>query len=286
MTARFAGMEAHDGQERTVFTDGSSILIRTEYSPEQWAEAITDFATPPALPTGHPALDAAKRSRTILDASGAPVGHLVSHEEYKEMRDAEHALADLAERARGDGQPYTRYQPFVHAPDNTPDRLLPTDHLESLFAAAIALSPVDDEARAQALATMYAIDACLRTALDADDRGIVPIRVANGPMDAEITEYFWAFAFVTPVAGLYVRASEAIFGPQYSVVCAAGYFLRNGFATRELADAFAVDIATSLPGVDWFLARPDQFTAESKSIVRDVIQRHPLWGESAAKAGE
>ncbi len=114
---------------------------------------------------------------------------------------------------------------------------------------------------------------------DPDSRGMVPVltpgRVTDSPT---ATEYYWSLLYPTPVAGLFVRADDAILGHiHYTIVAGSGYKLVGDFWERAYADELAVKLGNAMPGLDWFQVSIGTLTTELKQTAVEIIREHGRW---------
>jgi hypothetical protein len=122
-----------------------------------------------------------------------------------------------------------------------------------------------------------------------DTQGVVPIRAwhtvaqEGGPQQ----EQRWSLAYETPARGLYVKAGAPNFwGEDWVVVSGSGYVVRGGFFSREVACAYAVAIATAVPGIDfrcWSMELPDTPPGIS-DVVRAVNLQWDPYGPRQERA--
>jgi hypothetical protein len=200
----------------------------------------------------------------VQDADGATVAVMVDPARLDRL---EAAAAELADRE--ESPPDGGYHPAVHGPCSGGDgMLIDTDPIRRGLAWMLARYDLrgDDPDREKIRARAAELDkhegdwllsAAVTTALSvmlmADHDGVVPIRAWSAPSEgAAVHEARWVLAWTTPARGLYVRGgSPQLWGEDYAVVTGAGWKLRGGFLSREIATEYAVAIATAAPQVDW-----------------------------------
>lgn len=211
-----------------------------------------------------------RQDMTVLGEDGKSAAYLIDTDRYAMLTGA---AAELD--AHRDAPKDTAYHPAVMGPGAESDdvMLIDTDGIrdELLLALAVLevghrdgqpledyraqLAAAKDRIRARLDTTLLgcAVQVAWKLALNADDAGMVPIRMATRPTGHNShAEVRWQLAYQTPVRGLYVRmGAPGIFGDTWAVVTGSGYSLRVGFDSRDIASAYAEAIATVAPGIDW-----------------------------------
>ncbi|MEV8269130.1 hypothetical protein AB0P19_02210 [Microbacterium oleivorans] len=261
--------------EHHAFSDGSRLSVRVDWTPEdaatglvrEWLDGLTD--------TDH--TQVAQQHRTIRDAAGKPIGYLISPDEYEEGQRAISTVNGDAYGHKGD-----QYMPFQHAPNATTDRIINTETLERIITKirhGSVEAAADLTAEEKRTIHYEALVAALSFGFDPDSRGMVPVltpgRVTDSPTAAE---YYWSLLYPTPVAGLFVRADDAILGHiHYTIVAGSGYKLVGDFWEREYADELAVKLGKAMPGLDWFQVNNTTLTTELKQTAVEIIREHGRW---------
>jgi hypothetical protein len=229
-----------------------------------------------------------RQEMTVLDENGKPAAHLIDSDCY-DMLTAAAAEMD----AHRDAPKDTAYHPAVMGPGAGGDdvMLIDTDSIrdELLLALTVLevghrdglsledyrarLGEAKDRIRARLDTTLVgcAVQVAWKLALNADDAGMVPIRMVIRPTGHNShAEVRWQLAYQTPVRGLYVRmGAPGIFGDTWTVVTGSGYSLRAGFDSREIASSYAEAIATTAPGLDWriFTTSHEDMTPELQAAI-------------------
>ena len=262
------------------FTDNSRVTIRETWTIDDAADGlITDWLNPHVTrddeqitPEAHHRR-AAERARRIVDSAGKVIGVLVSEQEWREGRDAYDTLnSDMY------GQKFKDYMPYLHAPDATPDRLVDTTQLEKAMTKLVHgdAEPTKEE---RDRIHMWAFVATVEMKLVPDSRGLIPVMTPARATDSAHHEYVWSFLYPTPVAGMFVRPNDTVWGLDYALTTGGGYVIFAGIESRDHAEQLAVKLAEALPGCDWFTAREDTFTNETRQTAIDIIKAHGRWAQ-------
>lgn len=265
-------MMDRDGHtERYTFSDGETVAVRRDWTPEDARGGLVDEWLDGVADEAH--AEATNAPRHIRDGDKT-LGVLITEEQYNAGRNAEQRLNQDAY-----GHREQAYLPFVHAPNATTDRLIETEVLERVIKNFVqdkkGIELTDDDER-----TIHylALAAAIEFRFDPDSRGIVPVMTPNRAADSGVVEYTWSFLYPTPVAGLYLRPEDDfIAGTGYMLVAGSGYGLVGGFWERDYADELAVKLSTALPGLDWFHVRGDDLTPEINKTARHIIREHGTW---------
>jgi hypothetical protein len=247
--------------------------MQISFTLDQASEALHQF-----LNDGEREHDGRRASRTILDADGKnAVGVILDPAEHSELLDAWHAWNNSQEPLEDATLP-AGYRPYVHSPNATEDRLLPTEPLHKPLAHALHGKPFEEiTSREQGRVIGLAIACLLRTTLDPDTQGAVPVLMMSHAGDDPEPRQFWQLAYKTDVDGLFLRATaNGFFGEEWAIVTGSGWKLCSGWFTRDDAARAAAAIARVLPYIDWMSADADAFTDKSKKALGATIRRyHP-----------
>jgi hypothetical protein len=232
-------------------------------------EAVTDFLD------GDRANDGRRITRNLLDDNQDCVAVILDPARHRELLDAEESWENSQEPQDYADLP-AGYRPYIHSPNATTDRLLPTEPLNTPLAHAIFGKPydeLDDKQQTKILGT--AISCLLRTTLDPDTQGAVPILMWSHSVDDPEPRQFWQLAYKTDVNGLFLRAeANGFFGEQWQIVTGSGWKLFSGWWSREDAARAAAAIARVLPYIDWMSADSDALTPRSKKALAAVLRRY------------
>ncbi|MDH6224305.1 hypothetical protein [Streptomyces sp. MJP52] len=217
-------------------------------------------------------------SRHIYDAQENGVAVILSNKEYRTLLDGYHAWQDSQE-PKDDPDLPPGYRPYIHSPEASDNRLLPHEPLHKPLAHAMYGKPFEElDDTEQIRVTGVAITCLLRTTLDADTQGVVPVLTWGRSSDSPEPRTYWQLAYKTDVDGLFLRASEGIVGSEWSIVTGSGWRLANGWWSRDDAARAAAAIARVLPYIDWMSADADQFTEKSIEALRATIRRYHFAG--------
>ncbi|OYC97229.1 hypothetical protein [Microbacterium sp. Yaish 1] len=268
---RVTFMQRDGHTEHHTFTDGETVPVRVDWTPEDARGGLVDEWLDGAADEAH--AEVTTRTRFIRDGDST-LGVLLTEEDYLEGRNAQHRINEDAY-----GHREQAYLPFVHAPNATTDRLIETEVLERVIKNFVqdkkGIELTDDDER-----TIHylALAAAIEFRFDPDSRGIVPVMTPNRAADSGVVEYTWSFLYPTPVAGLYLRPEDDfIAGTGYILTAGSGYSLVGGFWERDYADELAVKLGTALPGLDWFRVRGADLTPEIKKTATQIIREHGTW---------
>jgi hypothetical protein len=188
------------------------------------------------------------QDKCLTDAAGRTLAVILTIDEYE---DGVNASAALNELAMSDSPELSdRYQPFVHSPASSVERMLPATRTEEAIARAMGktLGDLDQDERLRV--HILAIDAVLHTPLDTDSEGYVPVVAVSG--GASDTEYRWTLAKRTSNPGLFKRPGVGTFGSDWAVVTGSGWKVAE-FWDEAGADLCVENLHTLLPGVDWMV---------------------------------
>lgn len=260
------------------FSDGSTVTIRDRWTPEDARDGLlNEWLTPTVELDGEPIEPQPhhhryiERARRIVDAAGNVLGVLIGEEEWEEGNNAIRTLnADMY------GHKGEHYKPYIHAPNASPDRLVDTTMLEKSMVELVH-GDAEPSKEERDRIHMWALIATVEMALVPDSRGLVPVMTPNRASDSEHSEYLWSFLYTTPVAGLFIRPDDTVWGIDYSLTTGSGFAILRGISDREHAEALAVKLATALPGCDWFTATEDTFTSATRETAIAVIKAHGRW---------
>ncbi|GGK61857.1 hypothetical protein Sme01_03710 [Sphaerisporangium melleum] len=202
---------------------------------------------------------------------------------HAQLRDEAAAWREHME-PKGDTDIPPGYRPYQHSPTAREDRLLPTEPLEKTLAQVFYgknLDELDRDDRSKILSA--AIICLLRTTLDPDDSGVVPIMMrchsAEDRNDPEPRQ-LWQLAYKTGVHGLYLRTTaNGFFGELWGIVTGTGFKLTEGWWDRESAEQAVAAVGRVLPQVDWMEVRDaDAFTPAAVAALRQVFKRYRDFG--------
>jgi hypothetical protein len=237
------------------------------------AEAVTDFLD------GDRARDGRRITRNLLDDNDDCVAVILDPARHRQLLDAEEAWEKSQEP-----QDYTDlpagYRPYIHSPKATTERLLPTEPLNDPLAHAMFGKPYEDLEQGQRDRVLgVAISCLLRTTLDEDSQGAVPVLAFSHAPDDPETRQFWQLAYKTDVNGLFLRVTaNGFFGDQWAIVTGSGYQLFGGWFSREDAGRAAAAIGRVLPFVDWMSVDPKHFTRRSTQALAATVRRYHFAG--------
>jgi hypothetical protein len=231
--------------------------------------------------TGEDAVDhlGNRYSRHIYDDKENGVAVILSDEEYRTYLTGYQAWQDSQEPTDSpDLEP--GYRPYVHSPEATVNRLLPHEPLHAPLAHAIYKKDYDElEQRDQDFIVGVAINCLLRTTLDPDTQGAVPILMLSHNGDDPESRTFWQLAYKTDVDGLFLRATgNGFFGDEWAIVTGSGLRLAKGWWSKDDAARAAAAIARVLPYIDWMSADAANFTDKSKAALKATIRRYHFAG--------
>jgi len=242
---------------------------------DQAHEALTQF-----LNDSDREHDGHRMSRNIYDADGKKcLAVILDPARHRELLDAARSWDDSQEPIDDDTDLPPAYRPYLHSPNATTDRLLPTEPLHSPLAHGMYGKPYNDLTQnEQDRVTGVAIACLLRTTLDADTQGAVPVLAWSRSSDDPQPRQFWQLAYKTHVDGLFLRAGANFFGEEWAIVTGSGWRLASGWWSREDADRAATAIARVLPFIDWMSATTDSFTTRSKKALAATLRRYHFLG--------
>lgn len=264
---RYTGMRRTGHTEHHTFTDGATVPVRVDWTPEDARGGLVDEWLDGTADEAH--AEAHAKHRIIRDGDNT-LGVLLTQEDYLEGRNAQHRINEDAY-----GHREQAYLPFVHAPNATTDRLIETNVLERVIKNFVRDKGIELTADDERTIHYLALAAAIEFRFDPDSRGIVPVMTPNRAADSGVVEYTWSFLYPTPVAGLYLRPEDDfIAGTGYVLVAGSGYGLVGGFWDRDYADELAVKLGTALPGLDWFHVRGADLTREIKKTAVQIIREH------------
>lgn len=219
-------------------------------------------------------------ARNVLDAKGNEcLAVIIDPAEHRELLDAEAAFERSQEPQDIPDLP-TGYRPYVHSPNATTDRLLPTEPLREPLAHAMygkAHDELDQDQKATIIGV--AINVLLHVTLDEDSQGAVPILMLSHSGDDPEPRQFWQLAYKTDTDGLFLRAEDnGFFGPEWKIVTGSGLKLVSGWFSREDAGRAAAAIGRVLPYIDWMSATAEDFTDVSKTALAATVRRYHFTG--------
>lgn len=251
-------------------------MVQISFPIDQAHEAIDQYLND-ATALEH---DGHRMSRNVLDAKGEKtLAVILDPAHHRELLDAYHAF-DKSQEPKEDADLPPGYRPYIHSPNATTDRLLPTEPLRKPLAYALYKKPFEElEQREQDQVTYVAISCLLGATFDADSQGAVPVLMMSHSQDDPKPRQFWQLAYVTDVPGLFLRATDnGFFGEEWAIVTGGGWKLFSGWWTREDAARAVAAIGRVLPYIDWMSAGPDDFTKKSKEALAATIRRYHFAG--------
>lgn len=236
-------------------------------------EAVADFVD------GDRASDGRRITRNLLGDNDECVAVILDPARHRELLDAEEAWEDSQEPKDSPDLP-PGYRPYIHSPKATTDRLLPTEPLYAPLAHAIfgkAYDELDDKQQTKVFGV--AISCLLRTTLDPDTQGAVPVLAWSHSPDNPQTRQFWQLAYKTDVDGLFLRVTaNGFIGEEWAIVTGSGFKLSSGWWSREDAAMAVAAIGRVLPFIDWMSADASTLTDRSKKALAAVIRRYSSYG--------
>lgn len=250
-------------------------MTQISFSLDKASEALDQF-----LNDGDREHNGRRMSRNVLDAKGKKcLAVILDPAEHRELVDAYHAFNNSQEPEEDPDLP-PGYRPYVHSPQAAVDRLLPHEPLHKPLAHAMFRKPYEDLDDTQQTQVMYVGIACLlRTTLDTDSQGAVPILAWSHAEDDPQPRQFWQLAYKTDVDGLFLRAeANGFFGEAWAIVTGSGWKLFAGWFAREDAALAVAAIGRVLPYVDWMSVTGDDLTDRSKKALGQVIRRYHYFG--------
>ena len=221
-----------------------------------------------------------RMTRNVFDAKDKEcLAVILDPAEHRELLDAWHAFQDSQE-PNDDADLPAGYRPYVHSPNATTDRLLPHEPLHTPLAHAMFRKPFDELDDTEQTNVIFVAIACLlRTTLDPDTQGAVPILMFSHAGDDPEPRQFWQLAYKTDVDGLFLRATgNGFFGEEWSIVTGSGWRLFHGWFSREDAARAVAAIGRVLPYIDWMSATADAFNEKSKKALAQVVRRYHVTG--------
>jgi hypothetical protein len=218
-------------------------------------------------------------SRNIYDGKDNRLAVILSDKEYRDLLNGYHAWQDSQEPVDSPDLP-PGYRPYIHSPNGTENRLLPHEPLHAPLAHAIYAKEFDElEQREQDRVIGVAIACLLRTTLDPDTQGAVPILMFSHDVDDPENRQYWQLAYKTDVNGLFLRGTgNGFFGEEWAIVTGSGWRLASGWLVKDDAARAAAAVARVLPYIDWMSADASNFTEKSKAALKATIRRYHFAG--------
>jgi hypothetical protein len=250
-------------------------MAQISFTLDQANDAVDQF-----LNDGARERNGQRMARNVYDADGKEcLAVILDPASHRELLDAWHAFND-SQQPNDDADLPAGYRPYLHSPNATADRLLPHAPLHTPLAHALHGKPFDElEQHDQDRIIGVAIACLLRTTLDADTQGAVPILMFSHDGDDPEPRQHWQLAYKTDVDGLFLRATaNGFFGEEWGIVTGSGWRLVSGWWSREDAARAAAAVARVLPYIDWMSAGPDDFTDKSKKALAATIRRFHFLG--------
>ncbi|KQX27488.1 hypothetical protein ASD97_24610 [Streptomyces sp. Root63] len=223
--------------------------------------------------------DGRRMARHILDANGDTIADIIDPAERRELISTYHAFQKSQEPNDAPDLP-AGFRPYIHSPNATENRLLPTEPLRMPLAHAMYGKPHEELTQTeQDRITGVAIHILLRVTLDEDTQGAVPILMVSHAGDDPEPRQFWQLAYKTDTDGLFLRADgNGFFGAEWQIVTGSGLKLLSGWFTREDAGRAAAAIGRVLPYIDWMSATSEDFTDASKKALAATVRRYHFAG--------
>lgn len=249
-------------------------MPQISFTLDQAHQALDEFLT------GDDACDSRgnRYSRHLHDDQDNGVAVILSADEYTKYLNGYRAWQESQEPTDSPDLP-PGYRPYVHSPEATVNRLLPHEPLHTPLAHAIFGKGFDElDDGDQTRVTFVAINCLLRTTLDADAQGAVPILTLGRSGDDPEPRTYWQLAYKTDVDGLFLRGDGGMFTDDWSIVTGSGWRLASGWWTRDDAARAAAAIARVLPYIDWMAADPEHFTEKSRDALKATVRRYHFAG--------
>lgn len=229
--------------------------------------------------------DGRRIGRSIRTADGNDIAAEIVDPVYlSDLRDAADAWRDHME-PKGDTDLPAGYRPYQHAPTAREDRMLPTEPLQDPLARIFLGKPYTElDSDEQTKTLLAAISCLLRTTLDPDDTGAVPILMRAHDLenrDAPQSRMLWQLAYKTTVPGLFIRATaNGFFGEEFGIVTGSGFQLASGWWDRDVAEKAVAAIGQALPQIDWMeVKNASVFTPDALAALKNVFARYRFTGE-------
>ncbi|MEU7737289.1 hypothetical protein AB0B51_30085 [Streptomyces griseus] len=219
-------------------------------------------------------------TRIVLDGDDQDcLAVILDPAEHQELVEA-HAAFQRSQEPQHAADLPAGFRPYIHSPNATGDRLLPTEPLREPLAHAMYGKPhsklTEDE---KATIIGVSINILLRVTLDEDTQGAVPILMVSHAKDDPEPRQFWQLAYKTDTDGLFLRADgNGFFGAEWQIVTGSGLKLLSGWFTREDAGLAAAAIGRVLPYIDWMSATSEDFTDASKKALAATVRRYHFAG--------
>lgn len=222
--------------------------------------------------------------RWIAGEDGEPVAYITPADLHHETVNGYHQWRESQEVRDEDDDLPAGYRPWRHSPRATTDRLLPTEPLHGPIARMMFRKPYDELGETEQIRIRGAAIMCiLRTTLDPDGQGAVPILALCHDNDEPGEGLRWQLAFVTEVPGLFLRVtSNGFFGEEWGIVTGSGYRLASGWYSRDSAGKAVAALGRVLPGADWMRLTPGGFTPRAKEAIAAVLTKYRVLGDESA----
>ncbi|MGQ4340336.1 hypothetical protein ACN6LF_005205 [[Kitasatospora] papulosa] len=221
-----------------------------------------------------------RMSRNILDADNNEcLAVILDPAEHRELLD-DHRAFQASQQPKGDADLPAGFRPYLHSPNATENRLLPTEPLQMPLAHAMYGKPHNELTQTEKdRVTGIAIHILLRVTLDEDTQGAVPILMISHAKDDPEPRQYWQLAYKTDTDGLFLRATDNGFlGEEWQIVTGSGLKLLSGWFSREDAGRAAAAIGRVLPYIDWMSATSEDFTDASKKALAATVRRYHFTG--------
>ncbi|MYZ34354.1 MULTISPECIES: hypothetical protein [unclassified Streptomyces] len=250
-------------------------MAQISFPLDQANEALDQF-----LNDGARERDGRRMARNVLDAQNRDcLAVIIDPAEHHELLDARRAF-HKSQQPKDDASLPPGYRPYLHSPNATVNRLLPTEPLNAPLAHALFKKAFEElTSDERDYVTGVAISVLLRATFDPDSQGAVPILMVSHSDDDPEPRQYWRLAYKTDIDGLFLRAdANGIFGEEWSIVTGSGWRIASGWWDREDAGRAVAAIARVLPYIDWMDTDPDDFTDRSKNALAATIRRYHYAG--------
>jgi hypothetical protein len=241
------------------------------FPPDKAHEALDDFLTG----------ERCERWIGPMDG-GKTIAYIVPGEAWETVRSGYAHWLDSQEVHDLDADLPPGYRPFHASPLDRyglPNRLLPHEPFHepiARYAFGKPYTELDETERHKVEGA--AIMCVLRTTLDPDGNGAVPILMIGHEPDEPGPALRWQIACVTSVHGLYLRTTPAMFGDEWAIVTGSGYRLASGWYSKDDAAATVEALGRTLPGLDWMRITSAGFTPKARQAIKAVLARYHYYG--------
>lgn len=250
-------------------------MTQISFPLSQANEALDQF-----LNDGDREYNGRRMARNVLDGENNEcLAVILDPAEHRELLD-DHRAFQTSQQPKEDADLPAGYRPYLHSPNATENRLLPTEPLRLPLAHAIYGKAHEELTQAEKdHVTGIAIHILLRVTLDEDTQGAVPILMLSHAKDDPQPRQFWQLAYKTDTGGLFLRADENGFlGEEWQIVTGSGLRLASGWFSREDAGRAAAAMGRVLPYIDWMSVTADDFTVDSRKALAATVRRYHFTG--------